>query len=178
MPKKKQKAKPQVSKLDLGCGPHPKEGFTGVDIMDFGQDIVADLRKRWPWKDGSIEEVHCSHTVEHFTGEERIHFFNELYRVLKPDGKCTMIVPHWASVRAYGDVTHQWPPISEMFFYYLTKAWRDGNAPHVPFTCNFETTWGYAISPLWQTKSQESQQFAATHYREVIADTIATLIRK
>src|SRR4051812_20709677 len=57
--------------------------------------------KPWPWSDNSVDEVHTSHTVEHFTAEERIHFVNELYRILKPGATVKIIVPHWASYRAY-----------------------------------------------------------------------------
>lgn len=166
-------------KLDFGCGPNKKEGFTGVDSLPFDGkvDIVMDLRGKWPWKDNSVDEAHASHFVEHLTGAERVHFFNELYRVMKPGAKCAIIVPHWGSTRAYGDLTHQWPPVSEFFFYYLSKVWRDGNAPHVPLNCNFDATWGYSIHPNFQVKNQELQQFGVNHYREVAQDLIATLIK-
>jgi len=106
-------------RIDCGCGKNKrKDGdWIGVDVIAFeGVDIVMDLGKnKWPWKDGSVDEVHASHFVEHLKPEERIHFVNELYRVLKDpkyvDGKrvegfATIIVPHWASQRAYGDLTH------------------------------------------------------------------------
>jgi hypothetical protein len=94
-------------KLDFGCGPNKREGFQGVDSIAFpGVDFVVDLRQRWPWEDNSVAEAHASHFIEHLTAMERVHFANELYRVLKPGGKCTVIVPHWGSCRAYGDPTH------------------------------------------------------------------------
>src|SRR5262245_46557037 len=92
----------KLLKLDLGCGRNPREGFEGVDHMDFGQKHKVDLRGPWPWKDKSVEEAHCSHFIEHLTAKERIHFVNELHRVLIPNGKATVITPHWASMRAYG----------------------------------------------------------------------------
>lgn len=127
-------------RLDLGCGPHPKEGFTGVDQIAFpGVDIELDLRQYpWPWKDNSVDEVHSSHFVEHLTGKERVPFFNELYRVLKPGAKATIICPNWSHERAYGDPTHEWPPISTWTFFYLKKEWRDSQAPHVGYTCDFD----------------------------------------
>lgn len=166
-------------KLDLGCGPNKKQGFIGVDSREFpGVDTVWDLRKRWPWKDGSVEEVHCSHFIEHLTGPERIHFFNELYRVLKPAATAFIVVPHWSSGRAYGDLTHQWPPVVEMFWYYLNREWRDLNAPHVDLTCDFAVTWGYAVHQAWQSRNTETQQFGVNHYREVAQDMSATLTKK
>src|SRR5688572_13911022 len=100
-------------KLDLGCGPNKKEGFLGVDSIKFkGVDVVFDLATgRWPWKDNSVSEAHASHFVEHLDAKERTHFVNELYRVLKPGATAQIIVPHWASQRAYGDPTHKWPPV-------------------------------------------------------------------
>lgn len=169
-----------LTRLDFGCGPNKKEGFFGVDSIKFkGVDLVFDLgKKKWPWKDNSVDEVNASHFVEHLTATERIHFFNELYRVLKKGSGAMIITPHWSSGRAYGDLTHQWPPIVEFFWYYLAKDWRDANAPHCPLTCDFSVTWGYSISPEFQVKNQEQQTFAVNHYREVAQDMIATVVKK
>src|SRR3972149_5501723 len=101
-------------KIDLGCGGKKQEGFIGLDRLKFE----------------SVDEAYSSHFLEHLTAMERIHCLNELYRIMKPGAKLTLIVPHFASCRAYGDPTHQWPPMGEMFFYYLSKKWRDENAPH------------------------------------------------
>lgn len=173
-------------KLDLGCGQNKKAEFLGVDALPLpGVDLVADLRARWPWEDGSVEEVHCSHFIEHLTATERVFFVNELYRVLKPGGKATMVAPHWSSCRAYGDPTHQWPPVSEFWFYYLLKAWRDQNAPHCDvkhspdgFACDFEATWGYVMNPSIVARNQEYQSFALSNYKEAAQDIVATLVRR
>jgi Methyltransferase domain len=178
----------KLLKLDFGAGPHPREGFEGVDQFQFQGKVkyVFDVRKTpWPWADNSVEEAHASHFVEHLTGTERVKFCNELYRVLVPGGKCTIIVPHWASCRAYGDPTHQWPPVSEFWFYYLSREWRKNNAPHDDievnpdgFNCDFEATWGYSLRQEVLSYSQERQQFAMSNYKEVCQDTIATLTKK
>ena len=170
----------QPVRIDLGCGPNKREGFIGVDARQFDGkvDIVHDLRKAWPWKDGSVDEVHCSHFLEHLSGEERLHFFNELYRVLRKDAKASIIVPHWSSGRAYGDVTHQWPPVVEFFWYYLDRNWRTQNAPHVDFECDFAVTWGYNVRQDWQARSQETQLFGVNHYREIAQDMIATAVKR
>lgn len=172
-------AKPLL-KLDFGCGKNPRAGFEGVDIRDFGQAHKVNLGLvRWPWDDNSVEEAHASHLVEHFSASERVHFVNELHRVLIPGGKCTIIVPHWASNRAYGDLTHQWPPVSEMWFYYLSKVWREQNAPHNDmYTCDFDATWGYALHQSLNARNQEYQSFAMQFYKEACSDTIATLTKK
>lgn len=166
-------------RLDLGSGPNKRDGFTGVDILPFDGkvDQVFDLRKSpWPWKSESVDEVHSSHFIEHLTGPERVVFFNELHRVMRKDAKATIIVPHWSSGRAYGDLTHQWPPVVEFFWYYVDRAWREANAPHVGLTCDFHATWGYSVTPAWQARNQETQMFGLNHYREVAQDMITTLV--
>lgn len=179
---------PPSLKLDFGCGPNPREGFEGVDRYDFGGRVrhVLDLRTgRWPWDDETVAEAHSSHFVEHLTGVERVHFVNELYRVLVPGGRCSLVVPHWASCRAYGDPTHQWPPVSEFWFYYLSKEWRAGNAPHTDaavwpdgFACDFEAVWGYVMHPALSVRNQEFQQDAFAWKKEAIQDVQCTLTKK
>lgn len=174
------------TRLDLGCGINKAPGCSGVDSRPFeGVDIVLDLTAKendefvtWPWDDNSVEFVHSSHFVEHLDADERIHFVNELYRILKPGGQASLVVPHWASCRAYGDLTHKWPPVSEFWFYYLKKEWRDANAPHNDFyTCDFEVTWGYNLHQELLVRNQEYQTFAMTFYKEAAQDIVATLTK-
>jgi SAM-dependent methyltransferase len=171
-------------RLDFGCGPHKRDGFVGVDRIAFaGVDQVVDLTKApWPWADNSVSEAHASHFIEHLTAIERARFVNELYRVLVPDGKCQVIVPHWASCRAYGDPTHQWPPVSEFWFFYLNRDWRKLNAPHTDaevweygFNCNLTASWGYSMRADLAVRNQEYQQFAMGNYKEACEDIVATL---
>lgn len=195
---KLQKA-PEVIKLDLGCGKNKKDGFTGVDSIKFDNvDMVVNLVERepfkggnfyeawnnpvfkpWPWENESVDEVHCSHFVEHLDAKERINFVNELYRILRTGGKATVITPHWSSNRAYGDLTHKWPPVSEMWFYYLDKSWREQNAPHNDFyKCDFICTWGYSLHPGILNRNQEFQQDAIQWKKEAAQDTICTFTKK
>lgn len=181
MAKKKieKKKETPLLKLDFGCGKNPREGFQGVDIRDFGQPFQVDLTKKWPFKDDSVDEAHASHFIEHLTSEERIHFVNELYRVLKPGAKAQIIAPHWASCRAYGDLTHKWPPVSEFWFYYLSKDWRAQNAPHNDgYECDFDVTWGYSLHPSLTSRVSERQQEAIQFYKEAAQDVIATFVKK
>lgn len=181
-------------RLDIGCGKAKKPGFIGVDSIKFdGVDVVHDIRTKWPWEDSSVDEVHCSHVLEHLTNFndkwERVHFFNELYRVLKPGkrengqivgGKATIIFPHWASQRYYGDPTHK-EPFSEFGFYYLDKNWRAVNAPHDDgdhpwaYNCDLECTWGYSTHQALATKNVEYQQHAMQWWLEARQDIYATV---
>lgn len=176
-----------LMKLDLGCGKNKREGFLGVDIISFEgkTDIICDLTKKWPWKDETVEEANCSHLLEHLEAQQRIHFVNELYRVLIDGGKCTVITPHWASCRAYGDLTHKWPPVSEFWYWYLSKNWRKTEAPHDDiefnpngYNCNFEATWGHSMRQDLLIRNQEYQTFALNNYKEAAQDMVATLTKK
>lgn len=184
----KRNRKSDSLRLDFGSGPHPREGFEGVDQYPFDGKVkhVLNLTELpWPWADNSVDEAHASHFIEHLTARERVQFCNELYRVLKPGAKCSIIIPHWASCRAYGDPTHQWPPVSEFWFYYLSREWRAANAPHSDranwsdgFDCDFEATWGYSLRPDLLVRNQEYQQFAAMNYKEACQDIAATLTKR
>jgi hypothetical protein len=177
-------------KLDIGCGGNKRPGFTGVDQYAMpGVDHVFRIgADRWPFEDCSVEEAHCSHFLEHLTNLnskwERVRFFNELHRVMLAGAKCTLIFPHWASNRFYGDPTHC-EPFSEMGFYYLSREWRKAQAPHTDaewnkngYSCDFEATWGYSLSQALLTRNQEYQQFALQNYKEAAQDIIATLTCK
>lgn len=178
--KVKEKKAEKLVLLDLGCGPNKQEGHIGVDSLKFkGVDVVMDMgKKKWPWKDNSVDGAFSSHAVEHLEWPERVHFFNELYRVLKKGGQAKIIVPHWASMRFYGDPTHK-APFSEFAWNYLNAEWRKVNAPHVGYTCDFQfpVPYGYNLAPWLAGRNQEFINFAITAYKEACSDMIGTLTK-
>ena len=169
-------------RLNIGSGKTRIEGFINVDIRAFeGVDQVADITVTpWPWPDNSVEEVECNHVIEHLTAPQRVAFINELYRVLKPDAMATITAPHWSSARAYGDLTHQWPPVCEFWYEYLRKEWREENAPHSNYNpeVDFDFTIGYSFSSNLNESNREAQIFAITWYKEAIQDIGAKLIKR
>jgi Methyltransferase domain len=190
MAKKVTKKKVAPLKIDLGCGPNPREGFVGVDMFKMkGVDIVCNLAKdKWPFADNSVDEAHASHFIEHLTnlGDkwERTHFFNELYRVMKVGAKASLIFPHWCSNRYYGDPTHK-EPFSEMGFMYLLKEWRLSQAPHSDikwlkkggYSCDFHAEYGYSLRQDLVSRNQEFQMNALSTQKEAAQDIIATLTK-
>lgn len=82
-------------KLDIGCA-NCKEpgGFTGIDNVDYGQEVLWDVRDGIPFPDNSACEIYTSHFLEHLTNKESIAFFKEVWRVLKPDGIFRSRLPH------------------------------------------------------------------------------------
>ena len=184
----------QPLKLDLGCGQNKQPGFTGVDLYAPGADVKLDLLdwgikdnnqpelKKWPWKDNTVDEIFCSHFVEHVPASLRWPFFVECWRILKLEGVMRVFVPSWKSERAYGDMTHQWPPVTTFFFLYLNKGWREANKlTYGPYDirCNFETQSGptQIVGPFAE-RNPEAQSFACNHYLEAYPDMWATLTKK
>ncbi len=127
----------------------------------------------------SLPTFEGSHFIEHLGAVDRIHFANELYRVLIRGGKATVVTPHWSSPRAYGDLTHQWPPVCEWWFLYLNKGWRDSQAPHNDeYRCDFEITYGYSLRQDIAMRDQSYQQYAMANYKDACQDIVSTWVKK
>jgi SAM-dependent methyltransferase len=158
----------------------PAEGFVGVDLVKHkGVKFVTDLRTKWPWKAGTVEEVFSRNLINYLTPKYRIHFANELYRVLKPGGKAQIIVPHWASNRAYGDLDQQWPPVGEEWLFFLNKEWREANAYWAKgYTCDFDFTCGYGMHPAIVPKNDEYRQTAISFWKEAAQETVVSLTKR
>lgn len=187
-------APPKTLKLDLGCGQRCKEGFEGADRYAPGATHKVNLwHFPFPWDDDSVDEIYCSHFAEHIpnrdveardidTGHEHlidrdllVVFFDECYRILKPDGVMTVIVPAATSVRAFQDPTHR-RYIPAEFFGYLNKGWRDANGlGHYLGACDFNSTVNPVVPTEMTLRHPEAQ---ARMYREswnCVADWHAVL---
>lgn len=134
---KKEIYKIEKLKIDVGCGEIQKrkrDGYIGIDIFDFGQEIVWDVEDCLPFADDSIEAIFTEHTLEHL--ESPIDFLNECWRVLKKDKIIQIIVPHVCHSGAY-EFTHTHFYNEESFKYlarggnvadrYGFKIWKDIN---------------------------------------------------
>ncbi len=149
-------------KLDLACGRSCQPGFEGVDVAPLpGVKYVHNLLSfPYPFADGSVSEIHCSHFVEHLpmlfwtprnermgrvsigapewierltpyqvdetSVELLMKFFQELWRILAPNGKVTILCPQAQNVRAYQDPSHR-RFIVPTTFLYLDRDWRAAN---------------------------------------------------
>jgi hypothetical protein len=161
-------AKKKLVKLDIGTE-HTVRIPADFRHVDFINGIAPD----------SVDEAQSIGYVQRLSVEHRYAFFNDLFYVLKPGAKCLIAVPYWASGAAYGDLRAQWPPISEHFFAYLNAGWREANGvTDLRWTCDFDHTLGYGLSPHVATRNQEYQQFAVAFYKEAAQDLIATLVKR
>lgn len=86
-------------KVDLGCGKFKREGYVGVDLVENGEDppknvdYVMDLRSGLPFADEEVDDIFCSHFLEHLTNAEGLGLLKDCTRVLKPGGILELIVP-------------------------------------------------------------------------------------
>lgn len=181
-------------RLDLACGQTPREGFTGVDL--FAGDVRVDLlRFPWPWADGSVSEVHCSHFVEHIPmayidGANQLHlgpadgrrdlflaFFAEVHRILKPGGKATIIVPYLRHERAFQDPTHR-RFLCEASFLYLSKGWREANKlDHYIDGCDFRVNVTRVVDQMESVRHAEVVGQRLAHMWNVCLDINVELVK-
>lgn len=158
-------------KLDLGCGQSPREGFTGVDLWAPDAQKVDLMRFPWPWDTSVVDELHCSHFIEHIpqanddTGKNLFFsFFDECWRVLKPKGSITCIFPALQSVRAFQDPTHtRYIPAETML--YLSAEWRKINKlDHYRVNCDFSVS----VNPtVQQAETLRHPQVGTNRLREM-----------
>lgn len=170
----------KVIKLDLGCGKNRQKDFLGVDKIKLDTvDIVHDLEIfPWPFEDNSIDEIYCSHYIEHTNN--LIKFVDEMFRVIKKDSKATLIAPYYASMRAWQDPTHK-RAICEASFLYFNKKWREDNKLNhgdYDIKSDFDFSYGYMLTPDWATRNQEARDFAIRHYCNVVSDIQIILTKK
>lgn len=98
--------KNQPLRIELGSGGPSRKGFCGLDILELDEvDIVADLNKPLEeFPDNSVVEIYSSHTFEHINNF--LGLMSELYRIVRPDGRIEIVVPHFSCPFAYSDPTH------------------------------------------------------------------------
>jgi len=92
-------------KLNLGCGNDIREGYTNVDLYNPSADVEADLNGELPFEDFSVDEIYCSHIIEHLKDPQA--FLWECWRVLKPRGKLVILYPYAFSEYGVGNPDHR-----------------------------------------------------------------------
>lgn len=117
-------------RLNLGCNDDLREGWINVDICEPPhngniQFQQADLTQPWPWEADSVREVFARDIFEHLP--DRIQTMNELWRILVPGGKATIIVPSAAKGAGFAqDPTHKSAWCMNSFQYYRKGSFAHG----------------------------------------------------
>jgi predicted SAM-dependent methyltransferase len=116
----KKRVSMKLIKVNHGCGKQVVEGWINVDyalgahfakipffrllnksvhLFEVDWDpriLIHDLRRRFPFKDNTVDVVYTSHCLEHFTKEQGMQFLRECHRVLKTNGILRVVVPDLA----------------------------------------------------------------------------------
>lgn len=165
-------------KLNLGCSDRHIVGYVNVDLVP-PCDQVADLAEKWPWADSSIESVaaldviehigECQHQdtccgqccpgqhFEHPCGKRRhflgrIHFMNELHRVLVPAGRAVIETPNASKGSGYfQDPTHVSPWCLNSFQYF-----QSGSLAHNRFAKAYGITAAFRLVDLKEAQYQDA----------------------
>lgn len=190
----------QLVRLDLACGQRCREGFEGLDLYAPSARKVDLLKFPWDIESDSVDELHCSHFVEHIPAREVevrdvfytresegilwdwlgqdmfFAFFDEAWRVLRHEGKFRVIVPSLQSTRAFQDPTHRrFIPIAT--FLYLNADWRKAQGlDHYRVRCNFGVNVFPSIPNDLALRAEEVQRDAFEHHWNSSIDLYADLV--
>lgn len=110
-------------KLNLGCGEFHKPGFLNVD---FGARIPPDLVHNlnefpYPFADDEFELIEADHVLEHL--ENPFAVMREAHRILSPEGKLVIRVPHFS--RGFTHADHK-RGFDVTFPYYFNPEFKGG----------------------------------------------------
>jgi len=106
--------------VDLCGGLDPAPGFVPLDVTPTPGGIVADLRGRWPLADSSVGVLRAHDALEHIP--DKIHVFNEAWRVLAPGGWFLSMTPSALGQGAFQDPTHCAYYVKNSFLYVTDPA--------------------------------------------------------
>lgn len=141
-------------KLNLGCGRHPREGWVNIDRSDIPEvDRRMDLF-RYPWNipDDSVEEVYCSHIIEHIPHEPK--FSLEGIPVGSLSAPIHVSEDSWSLKR--------WEELAQFdgFFCFFAEIWRVSKPNTiVEIVCPYGMTFGALQDPT-HTRYIVPQSFA------------------
>lgn len=106
----------ELIRLNLGCADIILKDYVNVDIGP-PADTIANLSLPWPWETSSVAYVMAHDVIEHIA--DRVHFMNELHRVMAPGAQVEIITPNAAKGAGFAqDPTHRSMWCLNSFQYY------------------------------------------------------------
>lgn len=80
--------------LNFGCGSVFHPAWVNLDAAPAAPGVIAhDLRRDFPYPDGSFDGVYGSHVLEHLEPSAAARLLGECRRILKPSGVIRIVVP-------------------------------------------------------------------------------------
>lgn len=92
--------------LEFGCGAFKREGFVGIDMIDYaGVDICGNVAEILPAiPSASCRSIYASHFFCHVSDWQNL--LEEAARILEDGGELEIINPHMSNPYAFSDPTH------------------------------------------------------------------------
>jgi len=170
--KLKPKAAAPKIKLDLSYGDLPPgHPFSRPDKFDV-------CKTPFPLADGSVEEAYSAFLLQRIPAKLRGVWMDELWRVLVPGGKATVIVPYWTSARSVQDPFAEWPPLNEQSFLYFNRKFREDNKLPYGMACDFDFVYGYTLEQETTLRTDDTRPFWIKHYVNAINDLQVVLTKR
>lgn len=145
--------------LDLGSGPTPADGYTGVDygVEAAPGSIVMHVNlwdgTPWPFDSGSIERLRAWHVIEHIN-HDRIRIGTGVAKVERRVPSGVPVIRH-----------QEFPITQDAFFWFFDEAYRVAKPG-----CVFELAWPYP----WHEHADQDP----THCRRVPESMLHYLSRE
>jgi ubiquinone/menaquinone biosynthesis C-methylase UbiE len=80
-------------------------------------DVVHDLKAMpYPLPDNCADQIYLNHVIEHFSNP--IAILNEVWRIVCPNGRVFIRIPHYSSNYAWRDPTHYRAFSAHSFHYF------------------------------------------------------------
>lgn len=106
--------------IDIGSGDNSFSKYVSKKVHNLDKKTGYTAPDRLPFKDKSVDYIHCSHLVEHLYPHELYELMRQMDRVLKVGGYIAIATPlMWKNF--YGDLTHIKPYNPDVFIKYFCK---------------------------------------------------------
>ena len=125
-------------KLNIGCGNDIREGWINLDRYPINDKVTYFEINIFPyeWKDGSIDEIYCSHVLEHTNKVDVI--IHEFTRILKPGGILHIKLPVFSN----GWKHRGWYHVKTYFHSLYGANWKakttDSHESSIYSNCNYD----------------------------------------
>ena len=97
-----------MNRLNYGCGRDYREGWVNVDVNPAVRaDVHISMGARLPFPDGMFQEVLLDNVLEHIRKDQVFEFLDEIHRVCADGARVRIYVPHFTSVFAWANLSHQ-----------------------------------------------------------------------
>lgn len=86
----------EITKIDLGSGSAPPDGYVGIDAFAQGANVIAGDIADLGWfreEHGLVEAIRSSHSLEHLSHRDAPRVLRDWVNTLKPGGTIEVRVP-------------------------------------------------------------------------------------